>query len=245
MLKNKSCSFPMAAACLLALAFPALAHDIKLVADGDGYILAYGHGDKWEGYKTAQVKSAIGYDTDGKPSAITVEKRELQFAGVPGGMLSDDAARIKPADAGMVTVLFDDGYWTKTSDGWANQSKKHFKQHEESSQYWMYTKTLFKWSASYAKPVGLDLEIVPLANPWDKDLKSLPIQLLYQGKPLANTDVEIEGNTDLFTTDAQGKTNIPLHASGINYIGTSHKQVLTNDPDRDEFEITTNLRFTR
>lgn len=221
-----------------------LAHDIKLLPDGDGYVVAYGHGDKWDAYKTTKVKSASGYDGSGKSFPIAVEKRELPFAGLPG-KLSDDAGRIKTANAGMVTVLFDDGYWTHTDDGWANQSKKYFKTYKESGHYWYYTKTLFKWSAAYAKPAGLDLELVPLADPWDKNLTSLPIQLLHKGKPMANAEVELEGHTDLFTTDAQGKTSIPLHASGLHYIGASYKEKLANDPDRDEFEVTTNLRFTR
>jgi nickel transport protein len=191
------------------------------------------------------MKNITGYDSSGKPSPITAEKKSLLFEGLNGGMLSQDAVSLKPNNAGMITVLMDSGYWTETPDDWANLSKKYFRTYDDSNQEWNYNKTIFKWAPAYSKPVGLDLEIVPLANPWDKTLNGLPVQLLYKGKPLAATEIELDGNSDVFTTDKDGRTTIPMHESGVFYIGTKHKEKINNDPDRDGFVITTNLIFTR
>lgn len=70
------------------------------------------------------------------------------------------------------------------------------------------------------RAVGLDTEIVALANPYTDDMSGgLPVQVLLYGAPRANAQVEVffrpngseqEADVALFTTDAQGRVTIPM-----------------------------------
>jgi hypothetical protein len=56
------------------------------------------------------------------------------------------------------------------------------------------------------RPVGLDTEIVALANPYTDDLSGgLPVRVLYFGAP--RSDVQVE----LFARDADGTVDVTLH----------------------------------
>jgi hypothetical protein len=70
------------------------------------------------------------------------------------------------------------------------------------------------------RPAGMETEFVALANPYTDDLSAgMPVQLLYQGKPRMNVQVEVfsrapDGTVeDLFyRTDTEGKATIPVVA---------------------------------
>lgn len=66
-------------------------------------------------------------------------------------------------------------------------------------------------------PVGMKTEIVALANPYISALTEMPVQVLLDGAPRANTQVELfEKNADaevtitLHQTDADGKAVLPV-----------------------------------
>ncbi len=76
-----------------------------------------------------------------------------------------------------------------------------------------------------SKPVGQTLEIVPLANPASlKAGEPLPLQVLYEGKPLASADVKAtfagftkEGDAFAFAahTDKEGKVKVKVWHPGL------------------------------
>ncbi len=57
--------------------------------------------------------------------------------------------------------------------------------------------------------VGMKTEIVALANPYTSVLSEMPVQVLLDGAPRANAQVE------LFEKDAAGEVNITLHTTGV------------------------------
>jgi uncharacterized GH25 family protein len=69
-------------------------------------------------------------------------------------------------------------------------------------------------SSDLSKPLGLKIEIVPLSNPSTlKPGDSLAVQLLFDGKPLADTQMELavtKGTWAKLRTDAQGKATFQL-----------------------------------
>lgn len=77
---------------------------------------------------------------------------------------------------------------------------------------------------AFRKPLGLKIEIVPLADPALLTPGStLPVQVLYNGKPLADTQVELALSKDPKAktlvqipgrTDSSGKVNITIPAAG-------------------------------
>lgn len=229
----------------LALApFVAFAHDVSLEPAGDRYVVLYGHGKEWIDYKPEQVEQVTGYDAAGKATPITVESREVLVAGLDGVRLEHEGAFIDVGKAGMVTLLFRDGHWTETADGWASLPKNHFREPLKSNHYLMHNKTLFRWADAYGKLAGLELEIVPLANPWSGG-DSLPVQVIYKGKPAAGVKVEIDGDPEEYTTDAQGRVSIPLRKGGVHHLSTNREEKLANDPKADSSYIYSNLIFTR
>lgn len=87
---------------------------------------------------------------------------------------------------------------------------------------------------AYRKPLGLKIEIVPLADPsLLKAGEKLPVQVLYNGKPLADTQVEIALSQDAKAktiveiagrTDAQGRVNVKVPAAGKVRLHTLHME---------------------
>lgn len=85
------------------------------------------------------------------------------------------------------------------------------------------------------RAVGMDTEIVALANPYTDDLsQGMPVRVLLYGKPRANTQVEVFARapngtvkTSLFRTNAQGIAVIPMAAN------TEYQVDAVNLEDRD------------
>lgn len=72
------------------------------------------------------------------------------------------------------------------------------------------------------RPVGLDTEIVALANPYTDDMTGgLPVQVLYQGQPRADAQLEVfdrppgddaQTRVTRLRTDATGRVTVPVRA---------------------------------
>jgi uncharacterized GH25 family protein len=225
---------------------PASAHDVFLVPAQDGYFVVSGHGDKWSSFKPENVEQVTGYDAAGKAFNIVPHKRDLTFNELPGMKLDNPGVFLDVSGAGMVTVLFKDGYWAETSDGWAALPKKHFKEGYDSVAYYAsYNKTLIKWEAAYSKPTGADVyELVPLASPWSKT-ETLPVQVFHRGKPVPGAAVEVDGDPTEYRTDGQGKVVLPLRQEGVHLIYAKHEEVLQDDPHADARITYAYLAFAR
>lgn len=244
MIRNTIPTLMLVAMLPALVAHTAFAHDVTLEPAGDAYVVLYGHGKEWIDYKPEQVVQVTGYDAAGKPAAIAAEHRPVMVGGLDGVRLEQEGVFVKAGNAGMITFLFEDGHWTETSDGWVKLSKNHFREYEKSNHYRMFNKTLFHWQAAYGKPVGLPVEIVPLADPWSA-IDRLPVQILHEGKPAAGVKVEIDGDADEYVTDAQGKASIPMRKGGVHHLSTHREQKLDNDPKADKDNVYSNLIFTR
>lgn len=85
--------------------------------------------------------------------------------------------------------------------------------------YRRYGKSLVKAGSGEGmdKPLGFPLELVMLKNPYLASDEALHVQLLSQGKPLANNQVSVffrtkaeeEAERVVFTSDTEGKVTIP------------------------------------
>ncbi|WP_224824126.1 DUF4198 domain-containing protein [Cognatishimia sp. MH4019] len=79
--------------------------------------------------------------------------------------------------------------------------------------------------AGQDRPVGLRTEIVALANPYTDDLSDgLSVQVLYEGAPRADAQVELFAKAaddtvtvTLFQTDAEGRVSLPVEP-GTEYL---------------------------
>lgn len=219
----------------ILLVTPALAHDVWIVPKdaGKSYELVFGHPGDLEPYDPARIEETIVIDTAGKRqqvrSSVTGQKVEFQTG----------------ADSALVAIYYDHGFWTVGPDRKSVAAPKwKVPNYRTSAHIRLFNKNLLAWHPTLSTPVGLELEIVPLANPLKrKPGDKYPVQVLYKSKPLAHADVEVMGDMELYTTDASGKIEVPIQQAEFQYLYVSHVEPMKSNPNVDEAEISANLIF--
>ena len=213
----------------------ALAHDVWLVPKpaANAHELVFGHPGELEPYDPARVEETIVIDTAGKRQNLksSVRDQKVEFQTGTG--------------TALMAIYYDHGFWTVGPDRKTVAGPKwKVPNYRTSSHIRLFNKNLLAWTPAASTPVGLELEIVPLANPLKlKPGDKYPIQVFFKGKPLAQADVEVMGDMELYTTDASGKADIPIQQADFQYVFVSHVEPMKSNPNVDEAEISTNLTF--
>lgn len=139
----------------------------------------------------------------------------------------------------FLTLYFDDGFWSKTSDGkWLNQPKNLISNSQESIHTHLFSKTILKWEEIVFSPVGQLLEIVPRK----REDGELIIQVLFEGNPLVNVPIFHNYIEQPQKTNDQGLARIILNQKGKQFITVEHK-LKTAEVETDENIWTANLLF--
>ncbi len=133
---------------------------------------------------------------------------------------------------------------------------------EERRTYAKYAKTLLRVGtgqgaeALYRKPLDHRLEIIAEVDPYSlKPGESLPVRLLFDGKPLAGARI-VTGSTDAATatqsnmpgvrTDAEGRTRLRIEKSaGAHYIHALHMIPVVDRSDVEWESFWATLTFER
>jgi cobalt/nickel transport system permease protein len=207
------------------------AHDYWIEKSGNGYTVVYGHGDKRTEYDPANVKRLTVYDKAGKPVEFRKEVQGKVLTVYPSG------------PASLIVADLDSGYWSKTIYGWKNLPKRKASRVVEAVRTFHYSKSVVSWGDTAGRPVdGMRLDIIPLKNPFDlRGGETVPVKVLYDGKPLAGATVEGD-HEKVASTDNDGITKVPLK-KGRNLLTVERKEPLSGDPDADSVSITTTLTF--
>ncbi|WP_341898081.1 DUF4198 domain-containing protein [Ferrovibrio terrae] len=204
---------------LALLAGPVAAHSVWIEPDQAGKLMIQnGDPGDLDSYDPARVTKAWAFDKDGKAVAAEVERLEK-------------AAAVKPAGgAALVAAFFDNKYWAKGQDGkWNNGPKGTVSNPTIAGPSYKMPKTYLAPVASFAKPLGLDLEIVPQADPASlKAGDKLTVQILLKGKPLA--DASLVGDiflghdvkADKLKTDKDGKVTVTVPKRAFAGVEVSH-----------------------
>lgn len=212
------------------------AHDVWLVPhDGKDLQLVFGHPGNLEPYDPGKVVAMKAIAHDGKSQD-------------PASRVDDNHLIVTPAsDTVLIAIDYDHGIWTATADGeMVNKPRGEVAGARSSAREQMYSKALLDWSETAGKPVGTRFEIVPLVDPFALNPgDDLPVQLLYDSRPLAGAEIEMLGVFDLFFTDSDGKANLPLPDEDFQYILAMHRIPLGDNPDTDELKLQANLTFSR
>ncbi len=214
----------------------ALAHDVWVIPDeGDQVQLVFGHPGELETYDPGQVTATVAIDRRGQRQTLATEVRDGRLRITPG------------ADTVLIGVNYDHGIWTEDADEHlVNKPKGEVPGYLSSVHEKMHSKSLLGWSAAAGRPTGSLLEIVPLANPFTLNPgDELPVQVLYDGAPLAGAELEMLGVFDLFFTNREGKVSLPITDEAFQYVLVYHKLKLGADADADEAKLSANLTFTR
>ncbi|SNB44813.1 cobalt transporter CbiM [Geobacter sp. DSM 9736] len=218
-----------AALCMGAAA--ASAHDYWIERMGKHYAVVYGHREQRLEYDPAKVKRVTVYNAAGVQLDFKKEVRSKAMLIHPSGK------------ACLILADLESGYWSKTIYGLKNLPKRKATRPIESFKAYHYSKSIVSAGEAALKPVeGLRLDIVPIRNPLDmKAGDTLPLKVLFDGKPYAGAPVE--GDHDkIGQTDGEGTINVTLK-KGRQIYTVERRDPIRNDPDADYAATTTTLTF--
>jgi nickel transport protein len=214
----------------------AFAHHLWVAEDEAGFFVARGHApDKVEAYNPFAVKEVRAYDRNGNQVPVTKKDMKNRVSLKTG------------SDVSMITAKCDWGYRVNTTDGKKmmnrHQAEKAGLQIVSSFFSTQYTKSLFKDGGYVTKAVGLEFEIIPRKNPFKTvHGDTLPVQINFQGTPLANVSV-FSGAGQELKSDDKGIVNVPLSKKGIQIIWASHKVPTKGNKEMDYRQYMTFVSF--
>ena len=220
-----------------ALTSAAQAHGIWTAQRHGDLAIVYGHGAGDEAYKPDKVKSAVSHLVSGETRDSKIQHQAKN-------------ALVEPAsDAVALTVIFDNGIWTKGPDGKSvNRPKSQVTGAQSASRSIKINTTILKPGAPL-KPASTDLEIVPLVDPLSLKMgDDLPVQVLSGGQPLAGVPLYVDyvndGHAQSNKTDADGKVTLFVRNDGLNVIGVSHAKSAPDNAEIDQTSYFATLSFT-
>lgn len=203
----------------LLLSGPAVAHSVWIEPDDTGRLMI-NNGDPGDldSYDPARITKAWAQDKDGKALATEVDRMEKSAAIKAGGT------------AAMVAAMFDNKYWAKGADNkWSNGPKGTVANPTIAGPSYKMPKTYLAPMASFATPLGLDLEIVPQADPATlKAGERLTVQVLLKGRPLADASlvsdifVHHDKKPEKIKTDKDGKATVTVPKRPFAGVEVSH-----------------------
>ena len=103
-------------------------------------------------------------------------------------------------------------------------------------------KYLVQWNALAAKPVGLQLEIVPTSATPPKPGETITLQVLWEGKPIEGIKVSKSEHAAGEKTDANGRAIYKVDA-GRNFVWAERRTKVSGDPRHDSLAVASNLIF--
>ncbi len=106
-----------------------------------------------------------------------------------------------------------------------------------------FCKSLFAESDDITKPVNILFEIVPTKNPFEKNVgNTLPVMLIFEGKPLADTPVYSAKGQE-FKTGRNGIALVNIEKKGTQLISATHKIPAVENSGLDYHKFTTFFHF--
>jgi nickel transport protein len=222
--------------CVIALflgAAPAFAHELWVERTPEGLEVRYGHT-----HSAHQGVALIPYGEDFVRRVDCVDDAgEPRESGWSGGA----PARI-PGDCAGVFVLTSTGFWSKTTEGTKNVSKKEAPSALRSWQSFESVKHIARWGEALARPFTRDLEITPLENPLLLEPGAkMHLLVTYGGKPVEGATVAYDGEPRGIS-GKDGRVNLKIRHGGFQMIQAGLTVPLQSE-DADEIIHATNLNF--
>lgn len=219
----------------LCMTTSAYAHGIWVAERLDRPTVVYGDGGEDSRYDSERVARVLGFDDNSQATAITVHRG------------ADNAWLDVPKDTTSATVQFFEAYHTKDKEGkWHKLPKKDVAGAVSTSKSAMSTITLFDHQKQPKIYAHLPLQIIALKDPLSlKKGDSLPVQVIFNGKPLADAPLiadYLADPTNSIKTDEKGNALITLGSNTLNVLYTYHK-TSSDEPDVDTMTYVNTLSF--
>lgn len=204
--------------CLLLMTQLGLAHNFWLKPQGNRAVLFYGHGIEEIQYSKDIVKKVSGMNSDGKPAKVSWE------------MDDKHAVLVGTPEVAQMGAEIDEGYWSKTPQGWKNQSRRQAPEALASEWSLSYSKVLLKPGACLNRPFGHKLEIVPVSL----EGKTIHLRVLLDGKPLPKAPLS-DGHKKAAETDSHGEATVAYE--GPTVYSVQDKEPLANSPEAETYKL--------
>ncbi|SEK15875.1 MULTISPECIES: DUF4198 domain-containing protein [unclassified Variovorax] len=223
--------------CALAASATALAHGVWVAQRASELALVLGEGALDESYEPRQVHEVKAFTAQGAPAGVKLQPRTRNVVVEPA------------ADAAVLSMAVEDGFWSQGPDGkWVSGSRAQVPAAKKAGYYMKYGTTLLKPVAMPFKPLGMALEIVPLADPMAlRRGQPLAVRVLSRGKPVAGAAVigDFTGNVSgpRARTDRTGRASVVLGSSGLNVIAVSLVRPRADKAEADEDGLEATLAF--
>jgi len=208
------------------------AHDAWIEAGEGGFQVVFGHEGKLEPATATKIKSLAAVDAVGATLPLKFDAGDSPRFTVSG----------QPT---LLTLHYDNGFWSKTTEGSKNLPKNAVPGALSASHAVKFSKSLLAWNAAITKAQGQQLEIVPAAGEVPRAGGSIQVQVLWNGKPLAGAKLkssEYAGTDKDVVAGTDGKAAVPV-VKGRNTIQVAHKLELPGDPRADVLNTSANLIF--
>jgi nickel transport protein len=195
------------------------AHGVYVAQRHGELAVVIGEGASDEAYEPGQVTAVEGLRANGE--AVKVKR-------IARG---DHVVLQPPADAALLHTTVDFGAYSRTGKDapWQPRGKAALPGAVEGLYAIKYNLSIQASPQLPLAPRGEGLELLPLADPLAlRRGDRLPVQVLLDGQPLAGVKLSEDfiANSHALSaaTDAQGRTQVKLHADSLNVIALEHDQ---------------------
>ncbi len=212
---------------IVCMALSVFAHDAWVVPGaGPVYQILYGHKIP-EAYSADKITVLKVLDANQKSVSYN---RIVTKEGVSVKVISG-----KPA---LFVLDFDNGYWVKSGAESHNISKAQIPAGSDPLHAIKFSKTMISWQSWMSQPQGQRIEFIPVdVTEIPKAGARLRLQLLLDGKPLANQMVENNSNEQGPKTDRDGYVTVTV-TKGMNRFATDHDMAQTNNEIAKRLSLT-------
>jgi uncharacterized GH25 family protein len=197
----------------------------------------YGHGAEDNAFKAQKISGAWAYDAQGKMIPVSVQR-------LP------DHARLQPLKPpAVMAVALDNGMWSQTADKkWINEGRSKVPGAIEATQTFKYSLAIYQPGVKLPRLEQLELLILPEVDPLTVGPgKSLPVQVLLDGKPAAGVklvgDYRNAPGTVSTETDANGRAQVLVRNEGLNVISAQMEVPVKDSADVNSRGLFSSLTF--
>jgi len=215
------------------------AHQLWVEKNDDSYTIARGVLDeRLDPYKPDSVMAFVAIGADG----TVIPAAKVQRSDEP------EMARFRIAEqVSMVAVTCDWGYRVNTTKGKKllrrSEAKKEGLKIISAFFSTQYSKIFYEEGSGNTKPAGLKLELIPLKDPLGiNEGDELPVQVFFDGKPLANV-VITGGSKEEIPTDNNGVGHFKITKKGKILLMLGRKVPVKDDPEKNYHLYSTFMVF--
>jgi nickel transport protein len=213
--------------------------------------LAQAHDAFFELAAPAQAgQFVVRFADEGKPIAYPASKLKRTWAYSATGQNlplqqtpTADLVRISaPTEAAMMALEFENGFFSRTTQGTIEKPMNEVPGAVSGTWAKKAGKYITQWSAPVLKPVGVQLEIVPMSASMPKPGDTLSVQVLWEGKPVEGIVVSKGEKESGEKTDANGMATYKVQP-GRNFVWAERRIKVDGDARYTTLAVATNLVF--